>query len=201
LILDLRLRQARSSLIAYLAARFDGAVAARAFASVLSLPLSLTERAPLAAQLSRFRQFEVGRDLFAGNVASAIFDLPFTLLFIVLLFVIGGSLAFVPIGLSLLMLVVCALAATVGTGLLKKVGASKLRTDALLHELTDKLKTIRNASAERMCLARYADSVATYQRSRFDNFSTTRPTALIGMAMPHSSLTSVDSAARPRSSW
>ena len=169
LILDLRLRQARSSLIAYLAARFDGAVAARAFASVLSLPLSLTERAPLAAQLSRFRQFEVGRDLFAGNVASAIFDLPFTLLFIVLLFVIGGSLAFVPIGLSLLMLVVCALAATVGTGLLKKVGASKLRTDALLHELTDKLKTIRNASAERMCLARYADSVATYQRSRFDN--------------------------------
>ena len=57
---------------------------------MLSLPLSLTERAPIASQLSRFRQFEVGRDLFAGNLASAIFDLPFTLLFIVLLFVIGG---------------------------------------------------------------------------------------------------------------
>ena len=121
LVFDLRLRHRRSSSIAYLAARFDGAVAARAFASVLSLPLSLTERAPLSAQLSRFRQFEVGRDLFAGNLASAIFDLPFTLLFIVLLFVLGGSLAFVPIGLSLVMIIVCVLAATVSTGHLKRL--------------------------------------------------------------------------------
>ena len=136
---------------------------------MLNLPLSLTERAPIAAQLSRFRQFEVGRDLFAGNLASAIFDLPFTLLFIVLLFVIGGSLAFVPIGLALVMIIVCAVAATVSTGQLKRLSASKLRSDASLFELTDKLKTIRNASAERMCLARYADSVATYQRARFDS--------------------------------
>ena len=39
----------------------------------------------------------------------------------------------------------------------------------MLFELTDKLKTIRNASAERIWLARYADSLAAYQRSRFDN--------------------------------
>ena len=63
----------------------------------------MTERAPLASQLSRFRQFEIGRDLFAGNLASAIFDLPFTLLFVVLLFVIGGLLGFVPVGLSIVM--------------------------------------------------------------------------------------------------
>jgi ATP-binding cassette, subfamily C, bacterial LapB len=169
LIFDLRLRHRRSDAIAYLAARFDGAISARAFAVVLNLPLSLTERAPIAAQLSRFRQFEVGRDLFAGNLASAIFDLPFTLLFIVLLFVIGGSLAFVPIGLALIMIIACTVAATVSTGQLKRLSASKLRSDASLFELTDKLKTIRNASAERMCLARYADSVATYQRARFDS--------------------------------
>jgi ATP-binding cassette, subfamily C, bacterial LapB len=168
-ILDLRLRHARSSAIAYLAARFDGAVSARTLASVLSLPLSLIERAPLAAQLSRFRQFEVGRDLFGGNLASAIFDLPFTLLFIVLLFVLAGSLTFVPIGLSLVMIILCLLAAMVSSGQLKKVSASKQRSDALLFELTDKLKTIRNASAERTCLARYADSVASYQRARFDS--------------------------------
>jgi ATP-binding cassette, subfamily C, bacterial LapB len=168
-VLDLRLRHARSSAIAYLAARFDGAVSARALASVLSLPLSLIERAPLAAQLSRFRQFEVGRDLFAGSLASAIFDLPFTLLFIVLLFVLAGSLAFVPIGLSFVMVIFCALGAAVSSERLKRVSSSKQRSDALLFELTDKLKTIRNASAERTCLVRYADSVASYQRARFDS--------------------------------
>jgi ATP-binding cassette subfamily C protein LapB len=169
LAFELRLRHARSKTIAYLAARFDGAVSVRAFASVLSLPLSLTERAPLASQLSRFRQFEIGRDLFAGNLASAMFDLPFTLLSIVLLFVVGGVLGFVPIGLSLVMVVVCVLTATVSIAQINKVGANKLKSDGLLFELTDKLKTIRNASAERIWLARYADSLATYQRSRFDN--------------------------------
>jgi ATP-binding cassette, subfamily C, bacterial LapB len=169
LAFELRLRHARSKTIAYLAARFDGTVSVRAFASVLSLPLSLTERAPLASQLSRLRQFEIGRDLFAGNLASAMFDLPFTLLFIILLFVIGGVLGFVPIGLSLVMVIVCVLTATVSIAQINKVGANKLRSDALLFELTDKLKTIRNASAELKWLSRYADRLATYQRSRFDN--------------------------------
>ena len=53
---------------------------------MLNLPLAMTERAPIASQLSRFRQFEIGRELFAGNFASALFDLPFTLLFVILLF-------------------------------------------------------------------------------------------------------------------
>ena len=166
---ELRLRHARSRAIAYLAARFDGVVSVRALASVLNLPLSLTERAPLASQLSRFRQFEIGRELFAGNFASALFDLPFTLLFIVMLFVIGGLLGFVPIGLSIVIVIVCVLTATVSIAQIAKVSANKLKSDALLFELTDKLRTIRNASAESIWLARYADSLAAYQRSRFDN--------------------------------
>ena len=88
------LRQKRSKSIAYLAARFDAVVSVRALASVLNLPLAMTERAPLASQLSRFRQFEIGRDLFAGQFASAFFDLPFTLLFVILLFPIGGVAGF-----------------------------------------------------------------------------------------------------------
>jgi len=169
LAFELRLRHARSKAIAYLAARFDGVVSVHALSSVLQLPLSLTERAPLASQLSRFRQFEIGRELFAGNFASALFDLPFTLLFVVMLFMIGGVLGFVPVGLSLLIAIVCALTATISNAQITKVGANKLKSDTLLFELTDKLRTIRNAAAESIWLARYADSLATYQRSRFDN--------------------------------
>jgi ABC-type bacteriocin/lantibiotic exporter with double-glycine peptidase domain len=167
--LELWLRQARSKTIAYLAARFDAVVSVRALASVLNLPLGMTERAPIASQLSRFRQFEIGRELFAGNFASALFDLPFTLLFVILLFLIGGFLGFVPIGLSIVIVTVCVLSAAVNVAQITKVNANKLKSDALLFELTDKLRTIRNAGAERIWLARYADSLATYQRSRVDN--------------------------------
>jgi ATP-binding cassette, subfamily C, bacterial LapB len=169
LALELRLRHARSRSIAYLAARFDGVVSVRTLASVLSLPLPLTERSPLAAQLARFRQFEIGRDLFAGNFASAVFDMPFTLLFVVMLFLIGGLLGFVPITMSLVIVVVCTLTTAVGTVQTGIAGANKLRSDALLFELMDKLRTIRNASAESISLTRYAYSVAAYQRSRFDS--------------------------------
>ena len=167
--LELWLRQARSKTIAYLAARFDAVVSVRALASVLNLPLAMTERAPIASQLSRFRQFEIGRDLFAGNFASALFDLPFTLLFVILLFLIGGLLGFVPIVLSIGIVIVCVLSAAVNMAQITKVNANKLKSDALLFELMDKLRTIRNASAENIWLARYADSLAAYQRSRVDN--------------------------------
>ena len=169
LTFELRLRHTRSRAIAYLAARVDGAVSVQTLASVLNLPLSLTERAPLASQLSRFRQFEIGRELFAGNFASALFDLPFTLLFVVTLFLIGGVLGFVPVGLSLIIVILCALTATISNAQLTRVGANKLKSDALLLELMDKLRTIRNAAAENIWLARYADSLASYQRSRFGN--------------------------------
>ncbi|KAB2916671.1 MAG: ATP-binding cassette domain-containing protein [Hyphomicrobiaceae bacterium] len=167
LAVELRLRHARSEMLAYLAARFDGAVSVHTLASVLNLPLPLTERAPIASQLSRFRQFEIGRELFAGNFASALFDLPFTVLYVVMVFLIGGLLGFVPIGLSLLIVIVCALTATVSIARNGAVGADKLKSDALLFELTSKLRTIRNASAEHIWLTRYAESLATYQRSRF----------------------------------
>jgi ATP-binding cassette subfamily C protein LapB len=187
LMLELRLRHARSRTIAYLAARFDGVVSVHALASVLHMPLSQTERAPIASQLTRFRQFEMGRELFAGNFASALFDLPFTVLFIIVLFLIGGMLGFVPVGLSLLIVIFCALLAPVSAAQIGKVGAGKLKSDTLLLELTDKLRTIRNASAERVWLTRYATSLAAYQRARFGNLQLvlclqTVTSALVGIA-------------------
>jgi ABC-type bacteriocin/lantibiotic exporter with double-glycine peptidase domain len=166
---ELKLRRTRARMIAYVAARFDGIVSVRTLASVLNLPLSMTERAPLAAQVSRFRQFEIGRELFAGNLASALFDLPFTLLFTAALFVVGGLLGFVPVALSLAVAAVAGLFATISVAQVAKVSDSKLKADALLFELTDKLPIIRNAAAEGIWLGRYAESLAAYQRSRFRN--------------------------------
>jgi ABC-type bacteriocin/lantibiotic exporter with double-glycine peptidase domain len=166
---ELRLRHARARMIAYLAARFDGVVSVRTLAAVLNLPLSMTERAPLTTQVSRFRQFEIGRELFAGNLASALFDLPFTLLFTAMLFVVGGLLGFVPVALALVIAAVAILFATLNAAQVARVSDSKLKSDALLFELTDKLPIIRNAAAESIWLGRYAESLATYQRARFGN--------------------------------
>ena len=166
---ELLLNRKRSKAIAYLASRFDGAVQIRTLSSVLNLPLALTERAPLASQLSRFRQFEIGREIFAGGLASALIDLPFTLLFLTLLFVIAGSLAFVPIGIALVIVAVAAIGAPIAIAQVGKVANDKLKSDAMLLELCHRLQTIRSASAETKWLGRYGNRLATYERSRFNN--------------------------------
>lgn len=169
LAFELYLYLLRSKAIAYAAARFDGIVSIRALSCVLNFPLSLTERTPLSGQLSRFRQFEIGREMFAGNLASALLDLPFIILFIGVLFVLGGNLAFLPIGISLLIIAISTLCSPITVSQNGKVARSKLASESMLLELTDKLGTIRNASAEATWLERYSESLAAYERSRYDN--------------------------------
>ena len=163
--LEFWLRQKRSQTIAYLAARFDAVISVKALGSVLNLPLAMTERAPLASQLSRFRQFEIGRDLFAGQFASAVFDLPFTLLFLMLLFAIGGVVGFVPVGLSVVIVAICAATAPLCIAQIAKVGADKLRSDPCCWSLSTSC-----APSDTVGRAHMADplrrNLATYQRSR-----------------------------------
>jgi ABC-type bacteriocin/lantibiotic exporter with double-glycine peptidase domain len=169
LALELHVHVLRSKAIAYIAARFDGIVSIRTLTCVLNLPLGLTERAPLSVQLARFRQFEIGRELFAGNLASALLDLPFTLLYVAMLFVLGGYLGFLPIGISFVIVAVTALSAPITVSQLGKMAGNKLKAEAALLELTGKLGTIRSAGAEATWLGRYGENLATYERSRFDN--------------------------------
>ena len=169
LAFELYLYARRSKHIAYIASRFDGIVAVRTLAAVLNLPLALTERAPLSSQLARFRQFEIGREIFAGGLASGLLDLPFTLLFLAMLFVLGGSLGFVPLGIALVMVAIAVLYARGSIAQTTKVAGSKLKSEAMLLELATKLGTLRGASAEAKWLARYASKLAVYERARFEN--------------------------------
>jgi ABC-type bacteriocin/lantibiotic exporter with double-glycine peptidase domain len=86
-----------------------------------------------------------------------------------MLFAMGGLLGFVPVALSLVIAAVAILFATLNAAQVARVSDSKVKTDTLLFELTDKLPIIRNAAAESIWLGRYAESLAAYQRSRFGN--------------------------------
>lgn len=167
--LELYIYMQRSKRIAYIASRFDGIVQVKALSAVINLPLALTERAALASQLARFRQFELGRELFAGRLASALFDLPFTLLFLAMLFVIGGPLGFVPLGIGLIMIALAIFSVPASLTHTAKVAASRLKADAMLLELATKSGALHGASAEAAWIARYGRKLASYERARFDS--------------------------------
>ena len=70
LSIDVALRLIRTRILAYIGGRIDMILGAHAFQQILHLPVLLTERAPIGAQITRLRQFEAVREFFIGPLAS-----------------------------------------------------------------------------------------------------------------------------------
>jgi ABC-type bacteriocin/lantibiotic exporter with double-glycine peptidase domain len=167
--MELRLRHLRAAAIARLGARFDALAVTGAFRTVLGLPLGMSENAPLSAQLTRFRQMEVGRELFGGSLATSLIDLPFTIIFFVMIFALGGTLGFVPVAFAAILSIV-GLCTTPGLSKqIREMGDWKAKSDALLIEICTRLKLIRADNAEDVWLQRTSESYRNYLISKFQS--------------------------------
>lgn len=96
--IELCLRNMRSRNLAWFAARIDHIVSNRVLSRLLQLPAHALERASVASQIARLRSFDSVREFFSGPLFLTLLDLPFTLLAFLVLVAIGGSMAFVPLG-------------------------------------------------------------------------------------------------------
>ena len=99
LLIEGVLRNMRSRNLAWFAARIDNIVSNRVLSRLLQLPAHAIERASVASQVSRLRAFDSVREFFTGPLFLTLLDLPFTLLAFLALIILGGNLAFIPLGL------------------------------------------------------------------------------------------------------
>lgn len=95
--LELIFRFLKSKLIGRVTGRLDYLLSSAIFSKLLSLPVQMITNTPVGDQISRLRQFETVRDLFAGPFVAVGLEVPFVVLFIVGLFAVAGPLGFVPI--------------------------------------------------------------------------------------------------------
>lgn len=93
---DLYFKTLRSRLLGTMAARIDYLIGTATYAKLIRLPLTYTDGPPVAAQVSRLREFQALRDLFSGPAATAIVDFPFTIVALAAVALIAGWLALVP---------------------------------------------------------------------------------------------------------
>ena len=101
---EITLREMRARSLAYLGARMEALMMTAAFERLLLLPAQLIENASVSAQLSRLKLFESMRDVFSGPLAAALLDLPFVLIFVFAVFIIGGPLGWLIVGFIALLL-------------------------------------------------------------------------------------------------
>ncbi len=99
-VADVAFRHARTKALAYIGWRGERQLMIALFRKLMVLPLAQLQKSEVTQQLSRFRQFEALRDLFTGQVMTALLDLPFVVIFFLVLLYLAPPVAFLSLGLA-----------------------------------------------------------------------------------------------------
>ena len=174
-IIEAALRVVRSRMVAFLGGRVEHIVATNTFKQIISLPAALTESAPLGSQVARVKEFDSIRELFIGPLTQVLLEAPFTIIFIIVIGMLGGTIALIPIG----MIAVFGVISVMLMPKLKRSVADSSRTKAIRHsflvETVINMRTIKEAGAEETWLNRYKELSA---ESSFLHFQTSQVTFL-----------------------
>jgi ABC-type bacteriocin/lantibiotic exporter with double-glycine peptidase domain len=168
LLFELWLRRKRGAVIAEVGARFDAALTTAVFQKLMAFPLRMTEGSPVAAQITRLREFEKIRAIFQGNLMNALLDLPFCILFITGIFIFGGALGFIPVALALAYLAMWFFSQGPQQALARRSGAAGNSLQSLMMETVAKRQLIRSLELPAGWSARMAGLARESATARFE---------------------------------
>jgi ATP-binding cassette subfamily C protein LapB len=158
LAFDFLLKFLRGYLIDFAGQCVDRDVGAALFKQLLSLRME-SRKGSAGAFAGLLREFETLRDFFASATLAAIVDAPFIVLFLIVIWAIGGSLALIPL---------VAIPLVIGLGLalqpaLERLSAAGMQDgfskQGVLVETISGLETVKSSSAGPMLAGRWAEAV------------------------------------------
>ncbi|CAK0744472.1 ATP-binding cassette, subfamily C, bacterial LapB [Azospirillaceae bacterium] len=183
ILLEFMARRMRTRALVYGSIRLSYLVGAHIFQRLLNLPAQLTERASVNAQIARLKDVERVRELLTGPVAQAALDLPFVLVFLVCVGVIGGRLVFVPI-LAIILLV--------GIGLLfsgaidsrvAEAAKAAARRQELVLEMIERMRLVRVSGGAEIWRQRFEAHTHTNIHTNFTSTLLTATISSIGYVL------------------
>lgn len=149
------LSELKAVLVSYVGARMNMIISTEVMRQILSLPVPMVEGASVGSQIARIRQFDSVREIFTGPLSQLLLELPFFFVFIIIIAVVAGPIAIVPLILALAF-VGCALYLY---PLIRRTttGMSRLTQErqAFLVETASQLSTIKDLNCESMWLQRF----------------------------------------------
>ena len=173
---EMALRVVRARLLAYVGGRIDLILGKAAFQQVLHLPILMTERATIGAQVSRLKQFESVREFFTGQLANVIIELPFALIFIGVIAIIAGPVAWVPVALMVVFVLIAVFSVPAMRRAIGRSGEARSQKQSFMIEMLSQFRTIKNCAAEPIWSQRYRDLAA---RSAVANFNTSQVSSVV----------------------
>ncbi|CCQ72475.1 peptidase domain-containing ABC transporter [Magnetospira sp. QH-2] len=105
LVLELLLRMARSAITAWIGSRFEHLAGCAAFRHMLHSRIDAFEREGAGLSIERMAGLRTAKEFYAGQALVALLDLPFVVIFLALIWLLGGPLVYVAGGMLVLYLV------------------------------------------------------------------------------------------------
>ncbi|WP_422038671.1 peptidase domain-containing ABC transporter [Roseibium sp.] len=162
---ELALRKTKNTLQSYLGGRVDAIVGNKTFERILHLPYSMLAEAPIGTQVMRLRYFDSVRDIFQSALFTAIVDIPFTLIFIAAIFLIGGPVAYPPLALLIIYSVIAVYVLPKVQREVAAVGEHKSKLNSFMIETLRNQRTLRDLSVEDTWLERFSGLSANFNKS------------------------------------
>jgi ATP-binding cassette, subfamily C, bacterial LapB len=164
---DFVLRTVRSRIIDMTGKKIDVVLAANIFEHVQSVKMA--QRPPSVGILAnQLRDFEAVREFFTSGTVVAATDLLFAVLFIAILFVIAGPLAWIPLAVLPVMLIVGLLIQIPLNRAMRRLQAESASRHGVLVEALTGMETVRAIGAEARMQTAWERSIAATARSSED---------------------------------
>jgi ATP-binding cassette, subfamily C, bacterial LapB len=188
IIFDFILRTVRARIIDMTGKKLDVVLAADIFEHVLSIKMA-QRPASVGILANQMRDFDSVREFFTSGTVVSATDLLFALLFIAVLFMIAGPLAWIPLAVLPVMIAAGFVLQRPLNHAVKRLEAESSARHGVLVESLSSIETIRTAGAEARMQGLWEKSVAATARSGEDvQFWSTMSLTLAGTAQQFTSL-------------
>ncbi|MEM9910746.1 MAG: ABC transporter transmembrane domain-containing protein [Pseudomonadota bacterium] len=173
---DFAFRHARSRVLAYVGAQGERALALALFRKLMHVPPRNLINVQASQLIARFRQLECFREIFSGQVTTTILDLPFTIISLVVLFLIAPSVAMMTFSVALLLIAIGAFTVIRQSQLDlvaadASAAAAPLVEDAIQHQRAISELGMTTRWMERSIDANERADTAAFAAKRFQAFS------------------------------
>lgn len=160
---------ARIKIVAYIGARMDKTVGESIIRHLLYLAPTYTESNTVGVQIARIKSFDSIRDFFTSNIAIMACEFPFAVVFLAIIFAIGGALGFVPIILAAIFYLIYRLANPLVTRYIKSQSAQSMLKQTFLLETFVRARDIKETGRSGVWDEKFSLMLINLSQSGFDN--------------------------------
>lgn len=164
------LQYVRNHVLAYVGAQLDQRIGISIVEKLLALPSMYTEHTSVSAQLAQVKNFDQVREFFSGQPIANLIDLPFLLIFIIVLAIIGKWLVLIPIIMFIIMLAITWFLRNFIFFRIKRAASESADLQKFIIEMLTNLRLIKLLNGVKIWLQRYTDLSA---KKSFANYQST----------------------------